>query len=111
MQQNKTLQFKYNMSDNYLVFEHNIDTCWLIEHYIDVEHIKIFILLLKEAIQELKKLNIKKFIQYVSGEDWTNFLENNNLWTMESEIEDIKKISCNIDDTVISMSKGFGIIE
>jgi len=70
----------------------------------DYKYPKAYFLLLRNSIENLKKLNIKKIKQYVPNYDWNNILKNKTTWKkIKTDKFNNILIICNIDDFLNNM--------
>ena len=104
-------RFTYNnkSTENYISMRISEQTCWIDHYYVDPENGKLFVVLLKEAIKDMKEKKCNTFSQYVSENDWDNFLKSNNIWKKINDFDGIVHITCPIDDAVKCVIAGFGL--
>jgi len=96
-------------TENYISMSISGQTCWITQYYVDPDNGKLFVVLFKEAIKDMKKKDCDTFTQYVSESDWNNFLKSNNVWKKINNFDGIVHISCSIDDAVKCVIAGFGL--
>jgi len=100
--------FHYKMSDNFIAFEYDNESCWIERYYMDEDNVKLFYVLLKDAIVKMKKKGIKKFLQTVDLNTWDGDLKTNKAWKLLSiSTYGTVDIMCNIDDAALCIAKGF----
>ena len=101
--------FSDKLTDNYVVMEINKNICWIDKYYVDSENGKLFVVLIKEALNNMKNQKCDTFVQYVDENEWNIFLKNNKKWKFLNNENGIVYISCNIDDAAECIIYGFGI--
>lgn len=98
-------RFADKATDNFIVFEMNIDnkSTWINSHYVDPDNCKLFMLLLKSSLQTMKNKGCQYFEQLVLETDWTDFLCENDEWSIVEKyvsVDDVPEtilIKCHID--------------
>jgi len=103
--------FRYidKSTDNFILMGYEGTICCIDKYYIDPENGKLFIVLLKRAIDDMKNKGCRIFVQHVTKYDWDNFLKSNDSWEKINDSDGIVNISCPIDDAVKSVVAGFGL--
>ena len=83
---------------------------------VDIEYIhcdyklpKIFALMIRNFVDQMKDKNITTIRQLTSIEDWNECLKDNTKWIKKSEIDGICLIECKIDDFIKNLFAGLGI--
>ena len=99
------------LSKNSITYKYDLISCWIEDHYIDLNNINLYVLLLKHSLDKMKKKNITKFIQIVATDDWNKFLSNNSSWILVDKNPNKSFISCNIDEAAVNVCKGLGLID
>jgi hypothetical protein len=102
--------FSDKITDNYVVIKMDRNICWMDKYYVDSDNGKLFIVILKEAFDKMKKQKCDTFIQHVDENDWDCFLKSDNRWKVLNNENGIVHISCNINDALECIISGFGII-
>lgn len=79
----------------------------------DYINLKALIVLLRNAIESLKKLNIKKIRQTVSHEEWEMYLYGKTSWEIipYKTTMDIHEIECDINDFLQNYGVGIGLLQ
>lgn len=94
------------------LFEYEIDNtiAIMISSFMDEDEIKLFFVLLRESVDQLKNKGCTVFRQYVTPDDWDNYLQNNSKWRIVecSEFYNNVLIECNIDDALSCIGDGLG---
>lgn len=104
-------EYNYNLGNISIIYK--IDTKNKIAYmdYINYElsYIKLFIITLRNSIDDLKLNGIQKVVQYVSIDDWNNYLNKNN-WKLIN-LDNICMIECDIENVFYNIIQGLGIYE
>lgn len=107
--------YKYDLGNIFINFSVNFkkSEAFMEDYYYEPKYIKLFLLTLKKAIDDLKIGNVKKIIQKVNISDWNQFLKKDNNWKMieENKYYDYCLIECDIEQVYYCMLKGLGIYE
>lgn len=92
--------------------EYKIDgnNAHIIHTQYEPRYIKLFLIKLRESINDLRKLGIKTVSQTVSEEEWVNYLEKDKKWKIKTN-SNYYEIEANIDDIYYCILRGFGIYE
>jgi hypothetical protein len=94
--------FESKKSDNFIELrKDNEGNIWIEKYYIDkreYDYILEFCQIINNAFETIKNRGGKMHSQYVSRDDWNNFLKNDDRWELIQECDDeINYISCDID--------------
>lgn len=73
----------------------------------DYKHVKAFLALMRNSINNLKRRGVKRIRQFVSIDEWTKFLKNKTSWKVLNEM-DPYEIECDIDDFMTNYGIGIG---
>lgn len=104
--------FNYKMNTNSITMEYTDKKCWIESQNMDVDNITAYFVLLKHAMAKMKEKNIEIYEQLVSEDEWDNYLEKNELWTLERRnIDGTCTISCKLEIAAICIAKGFGLCD
>jgi hypothetical protein len=95
--------FESKKSDSFIELKKDIyETIWIDKYYIDesaYEYILEFCEIINNAFETTKNRGGKFHSQFISRDDWNNFLKNDDRWELVKECEnEINLISCDIDD-------------
>jgi hypothetical protein len=95
--------FESKNSDNYLeLFKDNNNSVWVDKMHIDsskYDFILEFCTMINNAFQSAKDKGAINHHQYVSIDDWDEYLKNDDRWDIVKECENnIYLIMCDIDD-------------
>jgi|AntRauTorckE6833_2_1112554.scaffolds.fasta_scaffold70126_2 hypothetical protein len=77
--------------------------------YINWKECKLFILLLKKSIEELKDLGVIKIRQNVTLNDWSDILNKKTSWIINNTNNDILLIECDLNDFLNNFRIGIGL--
>ena len=106
-------EFKYNFSNNYIKFKliKEQNEIWIDDYNMDFEHIKIFFLLLRNAIDKFIIDGYTTFVQTILKEEWELIKDLNwRVRTNESAHAYII-IECDLDKVLDNMGRGLGYCE
>lgn len=79
----------------------------------DYVNLRAFLILLRNAIDSLIKLNVKTVRQTISQEEWELYLYGKTTWKIipYTTMMDINEIECDINDFLQNYGIGIGIID
>jgi hypothetical protein len=100
-------RFTEKHSDNVIHFSKSGKTALIDSYFVDPEHGKSFVILLKSSFATMKKNGCNYYSQTVSREDWENYLKYNNEWKIIKQYEDIMTIACSIESAPECIVDGF----
>jgi hypothetical protein len=100
--------YKYNFSSNSIEFDliHATKEIWMEQVKIDYNNSKIFILLLRNAINDFITDGYTIFVQTILTEDWE--IIKNETWNIRLQENGISIIFCDINDALINIVHGLG---
>jgi hypothetical protein len=101
--------FSDKITENFIEFRKDGSNLWIEKYFVDPENGKLFAMLLKESFTKMKKKGCKTYMQYVSVEDWENFIKNIPEWKIVS-LDNVKKLmllSCDINCAPVCIMRGF----
>ncbi len=107
--------FSDKITDNYIVIEKDKNICWIDKYYVDGDNGKLFVVLIKESLNTMKKEGCDTFVQHVDENYWNSFLKSNKKWKILNNSDNhdfengIVHICCNINDAAECVISGFGI--
>lgn len=105
----KIFTFSDKITDNFIEFRQEGSKLWIDKYFIDQENGKLFAMLLKESFSKMKKKGCKEYFQYVTTEEWDNYLKNIQEWKIVS-VDDANKLillKCDIKRAPICIMQGF----
>jgi hypothetical protein len=97
MENNNIFIFDEKATNNFIEIEINDDIGWVNNHHVDTDNCKMFMLLLKSALNNIKLKGVTIFQQCVLQEDWDDFLSENKEWNIIEKYENTLLIACDID--------------
>lgn len=101
--------FECSLSDNIIKLSYDDTKCWIVSYTIDENYVQLFFILLKGAMESMKEKGIKIFEQLVSVDDWEEYLQSDEMLTLEKiDIYNRCVVTCNINYASICIAKGFG---
>lgn len=103
------LKFSDDITDNYIEINGDENEAWINRYYVDPDNVKLFVVSLMEAFQQIKeKTGAKIYKQYVQISDWDNYLKKTEYWKIENinDIDNTMIIYCNIDDAAFCIVEG-----
>lgn len=79
----------------------------------DLSYIKLFIITLRNSIEDLKINGVKKVIQMVNINDWNNYLKKDKNWKLKEQDNELGLclIECEIEQVFYCIIQGLGIYE
>jgi hypothetical protein len=94
------------ISDNYIVFRKDGKDVWIDKYYVDPDNGKLFVILLKDSFEKMKRKGCETYKQIVDADEWESFLKNIFGWEIISQDNENKTIllSCTIDDAPICIT-------
>ena len=100
------------LSSNIIEIKIENDVAYFENSNIDERHIKLFVLLLSDCINDLKKKNITKIIQNVDQDSWELYLSANPKWNLLriDPYSGAYIIECSIDSALENIVSGFGFV-
>jgi len=77
----------------------------------DYHNLKAFFVLLRNSVDSLIKLNIKKIKQTISHEEWELYLNGKTTWKIIKTTQEVHEIECDINDFLQNYGVGIGILQ
>lgn len=101
-----------NIRIEYKIIE-NKNEAWMDYINYEPEYIKLFLLTLKNSIEDLKKKGIRRIIQKTSCKDWDEYLKKEDNWIIKerNEYYNYCIIECNIENIFKCIAQGLGVYE
>lgn len=77
----------------------------------DYQHIKPLVSLIRSSIEQLKKIHVTIIAQYVSFEEWNQYLKDKTTWqiVIHDNKTNIYMIECPINDFLENYGIGIGL--
>jgi hypothetical protein len=96
------------LTDNYIEMIIKDDCSYIQKHYIDPDNGKLFVSLLKEAFDDIKKKGITIYRQYVLKDEYSTIIKNVIGWTIidDDEDDDVVILECSVDDAPLCIVQG-----
>ena len=106
-------EFKYNFSNNYIKFKliKEQNEIWMDEYNMDFEHIKIFFLLLRNAIEKFIIDGYTTFVQTILKEEWDLIKHLNWRVRTNENFHAYIIIECDLDKVLDNIGRGLGYCE
>lgn len=103
--------FKCDLSKNEIEFAIIGDTAYMYFKNVDYENLKLFFLLFRNSIQEVKSDGIKKIRQYVQHTDWLECLKDKTSWSIVefNRYNSVCTLECDIENVIVNVGAGFGL--
>ena len=88
------------------------DKCLMNTIVTDYKHMKPLLSLIRNSIDNLKKMDIKIVVQYVSVEEWDKYLKDKTTWKIvnKDDLNQVVMVECSINDFLENYGKGVGIL-
>jgi hypothetical protein len=103
--------FKDPCTKNFIHFivSGNNKECQIIDYYVDENNSKIFIILMKNSFEQMKKSGCEKLIQTITVSDYDMLYKNDTdvEFVVISRDDSYITISCDIDYAPTHIAKGF----
>lgn len=102
--------YKCKLSSNnkfYVTIQHTIaflDNC-----EIDEKFMNLFLILIREMCDDFEKRNITKIVQYVSKQEWYDYLKGKTFWKCTELPENQVMLICDIQNLYENLLKGFAV--
>ena len=106
-------EFKYNFSNNSIKFKliKEQNEIWMDDYNMDFEHIKIFFLLLRNAIEKFIIDGYTTFVQTILKEEWEIIKHLNWRVRTNESYHAYIIIECDLDKVLDNIGKGLGYCE
>lgn len=103
MENTNIFRFNDKCTDNFIEFEKFEQSTWIVNHYVDPDNCKLFMLLLKSSFENMKNHGCTEFKQLILETEWTDFLCENKEWEIiekypgDKNSPSVMMIKCDID--------------
>lgn len=103
----KIFSFSNKNTNNSVEFEKDGDIVWITHYNVDEDNGKLFVLLLRESFDKMKKLGCKYHNQCIGVEEWDTHISAIKHWTVIEKLEDKIIIQTPIDYAATCIITGF----